>query len=144
MAAIKPVTPAEAAELMKQGSIYVDVRSEAEFEQGHPAGALNVPLLKNAPGGMAPNADFLTDMQAAFGTAEPLIVGCKAGGRSRRAAEMLVRAGFADVSDQVAGFDAGRDPFGKPLPGWSRANLPVEAGQPAGQSYPDVKARKPR
>jgi rhodanese-related sulfurtransferase len=144
VAAIKPVTPAEAAEQMLQGAVYVDVRSEAEFEQGHPEGALNVPLLKNAPGGMAPNPDFLKDMQAAFGTTEPLIVGCKAGGRSRRAAEALIAAGYTDVADQVAGFDAGRDAFGRPLPGWSRVNLPIGKGQPAGQSYPDVKNRKPK
>jgi rhodanese-related sulfurtransferase len=144
LAAIKPVTPAEAAELMKQGALYVDVRSEAEFEQGHPEGALNVPLLKNAPGGMAPNPDFLQDMQAAFGPTEALVIGCKAGSRSRRAAEMLASAGFSNLSDQVAGYDAGRDAFGRPLPGWSRSNLPIGKGQPAGQSYPDVKNRKPR
>ncbi|HEY3253455.1 MAG TPA: rhodanese-like domain-containing protein, partial [Polyangiaceae bacterium] len=45
VAEIKPVTPEEAAELLSQGHVYVDVRSEPEFEAGHPAGALNVPLL---------------------------------------------------------------------------------------------------
>jgi len=141
---IKPVTPAEAAELLSQGHIYVDVRSEPEFEAGHPEGALNVPLLNAGPVGLAPNPEFLSVMESAFGKDEPLVIGCKAGGRSKRAAEMLAQAGFSRLSDQVAGFDAGKDAFGRPIPGWSRAALPVGTGKPAGQSYADVKTRKPR
>jgi rhodanese-related sulfurtransferase len=141
---IKAVNPEEAAELLKQGHVYVDVRSEPEFEEGHPEGALNVPLLNAGPVGLAPNPDFLTVMESAFGKDEPLVIGCKAGGRSKRAAEMLAKAGFSRLSDQVAGFDAGKDAFGRALPGWGRTALPVGKGKPAGQAYADVKQRKPR
>ncbi len=144
MADIKPVTPEEAAELLSQGHLYVDVRSEPEFEAGHPEGALNVPLLNAGPVGLVPNPDFLTVMQSAFGKDEPLVLGCKAGGRSKRAAEMLAQAGFSQLSDQVAGFDAGKDAFGRAVPGWGRTALPVGKGKPAGQSYDDVKQRKQR
>jgi rhodanese-related sulfurtransferase len=130
--------------LLKQGHVYVDVRSEPEFEEGHPEGALNVPLLNAGPVGLAPNPDFLSVMESAFGKDEPLVIGCKAGGRSKRAVEMLAKAGFSKLSDQVAGFDAGKDAFGRTLPGWGRSSLPVGKGKPAGQSYSDVKARKPR
>ncbi len=144
MAEIKSVTPEEAAALMSQGHVYVDVRSEPEFEAGHPEGALNVPLLNAGPVGLAPNPDFLKVMESAFGKDEPLVIGCKAGGRSKKASELLARAGFSQLSDQVAGFDAGKDAFGRPLPGWSRTALPVAQGKPAGQSYEDVKQRTPR
>ncbi len=141
---IKAVTPEEAALLMSQGHVYVDVRSEPEFEAGHPEGALNVPLLNAGPVGLVPNPEFQSVMEAAFGKGEPLIIGCKAGGRSKRAAELLAQAGFSNLSDQVAGFDAGKDAFGRALPGWSRTSLPVAKGSPAGQSYADVKQRTPR
>lgn len=144
VAEIKPVTPEEAAELLSQGHVYVDVRSEPEFEAGHPEGALNVPLLNAGPVGLVPNPEFLAVMQSAFGKDEALVIGCKAGGRSKRAAEMLAQAGFTQLSDQVAGFDAGKDAFGRAIPGWSRTALPVGKGKPTGQAYEDVKQRKPR
>jgi rhodanese-related sulfurtransferase len=140
---VKPVTPEEAAELMSQGHVYVDVRSEPEFEAGHPEGALNVPLLNAGPVGLVPNPEFQAVMEASFGKDEPLIIGCKAGGRSKKASELLAQAGFSKLSDQVAGFDAGKDAFGRAIPGWSRTALPVAKGKPAGQSYADVKQRKP-
>ena len=144
MADIKPVTPEEAAELMSQGHVYVDVRSEPEFEAGHPGGALNVPLLDAGPVGLVPNPDFLAVMEKAFGKDEALVIGCKAGGRSKRAAELLAKAGFSRLSDQVAGFDAGKDAFGRPVPGWGKTALPVGKGKPSGQAYADVKQRQPR
>src|SRR5882757_2586898 len=104
MAEIKAVNPEEAAQLLSQGHVYVDVRSEPEFEQGHPEGALNVPLLNAGPAGLVPNPDFLAVMESAFGKDEALVIGCKAGGRSKRAVEMLAKIGFSKLSDQVAGF----------------------------------------
>ena len=144
MAEIKSVSPEEAAELLKQGYTYVDVRSEPEFEEGHPEGALNVPLLNAGPVGLAPNPEFLSVMESAFGKDEKLVIGCKAGGRSKRAVEMLQKAGFTQLADQVAGFDAGKDAFGRALPGWGRTQLPVGKGKPEGQSYASVKQRKPK
>ncbi len=141
---IKSVTPEQAQTLIQEGAIYVDVRSEQEFEQGHPPGALNVPIAHFGAAGMTPNADFLSVMQAAFSPNEKLVVGCKAGGRSRKAAELLIQAGFQDISDMQAGWDGSRDAFGRPLPGWSKRGLPQETGLPAGQRYEDVKTRTPR
>lgn len=144
MAEIKSVSVEEAAELLKQGHVYVDVRSEPEFEEGHVPGALNVPLLHLGPGGMTPNHEFLSVMQGAFGKSEKLLIGCRSGGRSRRAAEVLLQAGFSDLSDLSAGWEGSRDPFGRVTPGWSKRGMPVETGKPAGQSYADVQTRKPK
>src|SRR4051812_21955325 len=44
-AMVKRVLPREAAALLADGWAYLDVRSIPEFEQGHPPGAVNVPLL---------------------------------------------------------------------------------------------------
>ncbi len=68
-------------------------------------------------------------MTARFAKDARIVVGCKAGGRSLRAATALVAAGFTNVLDQRAGFDAVRGPFGEVTePGWSRAGLPQDAG----------------
>ncbi len=144
MSGIRNVTPEEAAELLEAGYAYLDVRSEPEFEQGHVPGAFNVPLMHLGPGGMTPNGEFMQVVGSAFGKEEKLVVGCRSGGRSRRAAELMAAAGFSELADLAAGWEGARDPFGRVTPGWSKKDLPVETGKPAGQSYTDVKQRKPR
>jgi rhodanese-related sulfurtransferase len=139
---VKRISPQEAFASMKNGYVYVDVRTEQEFADGHADGAMNVPIAHMGGGGMIPNADFVSVMEKAFGKDAKIIVGCKAGGRSLRAAQALLRAGFADVLDQRAGWDGVRDPFGQMSePGWSRASLPIGRGEPDGRAYADVKKR---
>jgi rhodanese-related sulfurtransferase len=139
---IKAVSPQQAAELLDGGALYIDVRTEQEFAEGHAPGALNVPLLHQAAGGMQENGEFLQVMQSAFAKDARLVVGCRSGVRSRRAAGLLVQAGFTDVADMTGGFEGGRDAFGRALAGWRQQSLPVEAGSPSGQTYADVKQRK--
>jgi rhodanese-related sulfurtransferase len=68
-------------------------------------------------------------MNAAFPKGAKIVVGCKSGGRSARAAQALEADGFTDALDQRAGWDGARDPFGQiKEPGWSRAGLPVARG----------------
>lgn len=111
------ISPAEAHAKMKDdGFTYVDVRTEDEFAAGHPTDAINVPF----------DPDFVATMSKRFAKDAPLIVGCKMGGRSARAAAALVEAGFTRVLDQRAGFDGTRGTFGELVePGWSRCGLPV-------------------
>ncbi len=144
MADIRLVTPEEVAALIAAGCVYVDVRSEPEFEAGHVPGSLNVPLLQQGPAGLTPNAEFLAVMQQAFGRAEKLILGCKAGGRSHKAAQQLALAGYQDLAEMAAGWDGSRDAFGRALPGWTKHGLPIELGKPEGQAYADVKQRTPK
>ncbi len=119
-AEIVRISPAEAhAKVTGEGFTYVDVRTPEEFAEGRPAASVNVPL----------DDDFVTAMTARFAKDARIVVGCKAGGRSLRAATALVAAGFTNVLDQRAGFDAVRGPFGEVTePGWSRAGLPQDAG----------------
>lgn len=138
----KLISPKEANDKLGQGVAYVDVRTVEEFEEGHPPGALNVPLMFAGSRGMEQNVDFLATMASLFAKETPIVVGCKAGGRSRRAAQELADAGFACVFDQGAGWDGVRDPFGRVLePGWVRQGLPTEAGQPTGRAWRDLKKR---
>ena len=141
MAAPKTVSVDEAKKLLDQGYVYVDVRHEPEFEAAHVPGALNVPLNHQGPRGMAPNPDFMSVMQTSFAKDEKLVVGCKSGGRSKRAAGLLVEAGFTEVVEMAAGIDGARDAFGRPLKGWLQEGLPTEQGSPQGQRYSDVKQR---
>ena len=138
----KQVSVTEAFELMKQGKTYIDVRSAAEFEQSHPAGAINVPLIDydEFSGQMEPNPDFLRVMQANFPADTALLIGCQVGGRSMRAAQILESFGFQDVSNVRGGFDGACDPMsGRMLdPGWADSGLPVEAGAPEGRRYEDL------
>jgi rhodanese-related sulfurtransferase len=137
------ISPAEAfAKIKEEGFTYVDVRTEEEFVAGHPEGAVNVPSMLAGPDGMTPNPDFLAVMERAFAKDAALLLGCKAGNRSLRAAKALLDAGFTRVLDQRAGWDGAKGTFGELLePGWSRTELPTESGAPAERSY-DAMRRK--
>jgi rhodanese-related sulfurtransferase len=122
MTDVSRISPAEAHAKMKDESfVYVDVRTEDEFAAGHPEGAFNAPV---------ESPDFVSVMEKAFAKDAPLIVGCKMGGRSARAAKTLTEAGFTQVLDQRAGWDGTKGPFGELAePGWSRVNLPTATGR---------------
>lgn len=134
---MKHATVNEAHQLQQAGATYVDVRSTREFDAGHPEGAINVPLLEHDDHGqMAQNPDFLRVMKAAFPPETRLLIGCQAGMRSLKAAQMLETFGFADVTNVKGGFGGARDHSGRLIePGWTTTGLPVETGAPAGRTY---------
>lgn len=134
---MKHASVTEAHQLQASGATYVDVRSTGEFEAGHPEGAVNVPLLEpDTRGQMTQNPDFLRVMKASFDAATPLLIGCQAGMRSLKAAQMLETFGFTDVTNVRGGFGGARDPSGAVLePGWASSNLPVETGGAAARTY---------
>ena len=113
---------------MDEGWTYVDVRSAGEFDQGHPSGAVNIPLLNGGPGGLVPNPDFVQQMKARFPQASKLVIGCQAGGRSAKAVGLLASEGYTNLVDQRCGFGGSRGPDGTPEPGWAASGLPVETG----------------
>ena len=143
MSELRDVSVEDAQQLLGEGYTYIDVRSEQEFEAGHVPGALNVPLNHRTPQGPAPNPDFLSVIEQAFGKDEKLIVACQAGGRAIRAATQMQQAGFTELVVMGAGYGGSRDAFGRPKPGWIQKGLPVEQGKPDGQHYDDVKLRRP-
>lgn len=141
---VKHVTVREAHQKQTDGYIYVDVRSVPEFEAGHPAGAVNVPLLHfdERTRQMTPNREFVEVMRASFPPDARLLIGCQVGGRSLQAAQMLVGSGYRDVSNVVGGYAGARDPMTGALraEGWTQAGLPSESDAP-GRNYDDVRAK---
>lgn len=141
--AIRQATPQEAQTFLTQGYRYIDVRTEAEFANGHPADAVNIPVTMPDPATrqMALNPDFLPVVEAHFPKDARIVVGCQSGGRSQRAADMLVGAGYTNVVDMHAGFGGARDQTGRTItPGWSESGLPVATGCGPQNSYAALRA----
>jgi rhodanese-related sulfurtransferase len=133
------VSVVEAAALLEQGWRYLDVRSIPEFEEGHPPGGANVPLLHASGGRMVPNADFQRVVEASYSRETQLVVGCRSGGRSAQAAALLEAAGYTQVVDMAGGMAGERDMFGRvKSPGWIDAGLPVEKVAAAPQTYAEL------
>lgn len=121
--------------MLEQGYTYVDVRSEPEFELGHPPGALNVPLQRVEGDRLVDNPKFMDVMQAVFRTTDPLLIGCRSGTRSHVAVKRLERAGFNRLAELRHGFSGSHDAFGRHLPGWVQHGLPVETGDGDARGY---------
>ena len=125
---------------MDDGYVYLDVRTEQEYAAGHPKGAHNLPVLNAGSHGMEPNTDFLRVAEALYPKDAKILVGCRSGHRSMRAAELLVGAGYQNVIDQRAGYNGVRDAFGQLAePGWAASGLPVETTT-VGGSYAERRA----
>ncbi len=135
------VTPDEAQQLLERGYTYVDVRSESEFLAGHPPGAVNVPLQHVEGDRLVDSPEFISVMSALFRTTDPLVIGCRSGSRSHVAIMKLEHAGFATLAELRHGFQGARDAFGRRLPGWVQAGLPVAEGSEEASSYASVLAR---
>jgi rhodanese-related sulfurtransferase len=140
---VKRVTPPEAAELVSQGWAYLDVRSVPEFDQGHPAGAANIPLLDYVGGRMTPNPAFQKVVEANFAKDAKIVVGCKSGGRSLQAAGLMEAAGYQHVVDMRGGFHGEGDGLGRVVvAGWAAAGLPVEKTPAPDKTYAALAAKK--
>lgn len=106
LAPAKDIGTMEATQLVnRQNALLLDVREPAEFASGHLPNALNIPLSQLAGAGS----------QLGKYTAQPVVVYCQAGGRSRRAAGPLGKLGFKDVRNLAGGVQA-----------WKQAGLPLE------------------
>lgn len=117
---------------------YVDVRSIPEFENGHPAGARNVPLLNldRQTGQMRPNPEFLAVMQANYPQDSKLLIGCQMGGRSAQAGQVLATADYQNIANVLGGFGGAQDRMtGEVVEGWADAGLPVERDAPLENGY---------
>jgi len=87
----RKISPQLAKEMMDSGEsvIILDVRSEAEYEQGHIPGAV-----------LMPNETIDTAIVRQFDDREAVIlVYCRSGNRSAQAARKLVSLGYVNVYD---------------------------------------------
>jgi rhodanese-related sulfurtransferase len=144
---VKNISPEQAKNILATdaSAVYIDVRTEQEFNNGHVPQALNVPVVwpDAATRRMQPNAEFVKVVAAHLPKEKRIIVGCQAGGRSQLAAELLTQDGFQDVSNMTGGFGGARDPMGRVItPGWAQLGFPVETEAPAGNGYASLKGGK--
>ncbi|MEQ8765866.1 MAG: rhodanese-like domain-containing protein [Planctomycetota bacterium] len=141
------ITPQEAHDRLEDSAskwAYIDVRSEPEFEGGHPAGAVNIPIFHLDPmtQQMSPNPDFVRVVEAHFAKDSSLVLGCQKGGRSARAAQMLVDAGYANVVNMLGGYGGVRDDRGTTIQaGWEESGLPIEEEASPGTTYRELKSK---
>ena len=143
----KNISPQEAKDLLDsdQGYVYVDVRSEFEFEQGHPANALNIPIkqVDQEARVLVDNPDFLQVFEANFPPDTKLLIGCAVGPRSMAACGILAQKGYQDLSNVDGGFSGMQDMSGTVLKeGWMQLGFPVENGDGGERSYTALKNEK--
>ena len=107
MLGIASIPSSQAVQLInRQSGIVVDVREAEEFKSGHIPRALNLPL-----SGLATRLNELQKFKD-----KPVILCCRSGQRSARAAVMLRKNGFNQVHNLSGGLLA-----------WQKENLPTEA-----------------
>ncbi len=132
------VSALEAAALLaNDGYLQLDVRSVAEFEAGHPAGAFNIPWVHMDGRGRTPNAEFGDVVERTFPDKDArLVLSCQSGNRSLQALLALEARGYTHLVDQRAGWGGLRDPFGQLTEkGWQAEGLPAETGAGGERSY---------
>jgi rhodanese-related sulfurtransferase len=101
----REVSVARAAELRDGGAFMLDVREPLEWEEVHMPGATLIPL-----GQLASRVDELPKDQE-------IVVVCRSGNRSQEGRDILLRAGFTNVTSMAGGMNQ-----------WSTMGLPVVSG----------------
>jgi rhodanese-related sulfurtransferase len=96
------VSAQQAAALVDDGALLLDVREGHEWQAGHAPKARHIPLAQ-------------LPQRAGELPAKPIVTVCRSGNRSGRAAAILARTG-RDASNLAGGMHA-----------WARAGLPVVA-----------------
>ncbi len=70
-------------QLIEQGALLLDVRTPAEFSEGHVPHALNIPV-----------QELPARLGEVGSTKRPIVVYCRSGGRSGAATQILRKAGY--------------------------------------------------
>ncbi len=100
------IDPAGATALINhEDAVVLDVRSMAEFKDGHIVDAINIPL-----NGLSSNVKQLEKHRD-----KPIVAVCRSGSRSGAACKMLSKQGFEQVKNLRGGMLA-----------WENASLPVK------------------
>jgi len=101
------VGPEEAEGLIKSGSALLDVREDYEWDAGHVASAVHIPL------------GLLAERVGELPSDRQVVVVCRSGVRSARAAAFLVTSGY-DAVNLAGGMQA-----------WAAVGLPFESAEGA-------------
>ena len=95
--AAKVIEPVEfQKEMQREEVLLIDVRTPEEFEAGHLEKAVNIDFLSE---------DFL-EKTADLDKSKPILIYCRSGNRSGKAAVLLRAEGFKDITDLKVGYKA--------------------------------------
>ena len=99
------ITPKDAQKLIEQGALVVDVRTPAEFNEGH------IPLAQNISIGDVAFEEKINalDKNATY------VINCQSGGRSSRATAFMREMGFKNAFNLEGG-----------IMGWMREGMTIE------------------
>ena len=131
------INPTAAKALLDQEShaLLIDVRSKVEFDYvGHPLGATHVPW-KEFPQ-WTENPNFADAVEAALAEGDnrnkdrPLVLICRSGARSLKAAERLREHGYTRLYNVEEGFEGDKDDqqHRGTINGWRFRGLPWAQG----------------
>ncbi len=100
---VPAVSPQQAAQMQSEkNAVIIDVREKDEWNSGHIAGAIHIPLSE-----ISNRVSELAKYQN-----QPVIMQCRSGSRSARAADILAKSGFTNVHNMDGGLNA-----------WQKADL---------------------
>ncbi|WP_445600166.1 rhodanese-like domain-containing protein [Azospirillum sp. A39] len=135
------------------GVLFIDVRTRGEFmflgsptvtDANIPYADLEEPVTWDAANKrykLALNSDFVAAVaarleQRGLDRGAPVIVMCRSGDRSARAADLLRKAGYTMVYSVVDGFEGDLDKDGRrTVNGWKNAGLPWTYAMDEGKAY---------
>ena len=106
-ASVLELSPAQAYTRFRQGVFFLDVRTQAEWNQFHIQGSTLIPL------------EQLPSRLNELPKDKPIIVICQSGPRSLQGAGILLQSGFTQVSHVRGGYQA-----------WMAGGYPVQNGTP--------------
>lgn len=126
---LKMLTPQEVRDLLStnDNTVYIDVRTVAEFAAGHPRGrVVNIPIVFHHPTTkeIYPNNSFLEVVSSLYAKDAALVIGGDDGERTQQAAGRLQEAGYTNVSVMQEG-----------LSGWRAQKFPTTTDNRDGISY---------
>ena len=96
----------QAAQLREEGAFILDVREPDEWVNFHIPGSTLIPL------------DELPDRIGEIPTGQTIVVVCNSGNRSKTGRDILLNAGFSEVTSMSGG-----------VSGWKSQGLPIVTGQ---------------
>lgn len=157
------LTAKEANEMVTKnakGTLFLDIRTRAEINfLGMPSNAdANIPYFtpdswenfdaKKKVFKLAPNSNFLTAVEERL-TAKglnknsPVVLMCRSGSRSAKAANLMKKAGYTNVYTIIDGFEGDKSKSGatkgqRVVNGWKNSNLPWSYKLDKNKMYMDM------
>lgn len=101
----KTISVDKAYELYQNGTFFLDVRTQDEWNEFHAPNSVLIPL------------DQLPDRIAELPDDQPIVVVCRSGNRSGTGRDILIEAGFTDVTSMDGG-----------LTEWAASGYPTTTG----------------